>query len=273
MIDTTIPICATCAVEHADRREVCAICADERQWVPAGGQRWTTLAELATDGRAVSINELEPGLHGVACSPGVGIGQQAKLVRTPHGNLLWDPIGYVDEAAVAAVRELGPVLAIAASHPHMYGVQVAWSQALDGAAIYVNEHQLAWLARPDAAVRPWAGACEPLPGVRLRELGGHFPGSSVVRFQGRDGSGVVLSSDTVFVNPDRATVAFMRSFPNHIPLSPAVVRRLAAALGEEPYERIYGNFDNAITAGASDAVRRSAERHVAWAEGRFDELT
>jgi len=38
-------ICATCAVEHAERVEVCAICADERQWVPAEGQRWTTLEE------------------------------------------------------------------------------------------------------------------------------------------------------------------------------------------------------------------------------------
>ena len=35
-------ICATCAVEHAERMDVCAICADERQWVPADGQHWTT---------------------------------------------------------------------------------------------------------------------------------------------------------------------------------------------------------------------------------------
>jgi hypothetical protein len=273
MTDTTFPICATCAVEHADRPEVCAICADERQWVPAAGQRWTSLAELAADGRKVSISELEPALYGLTCSPGVGIGQQAKLVRTPRGNLLWDPIGFLDDAAVAAVRELGPVLAIAASHPHMFGAQVAWSHALDGAAVYVNEQQLAWLARPDAVVRSWEKTCEPVPGVTLRELGGHFPGSAVARFQGRDGAGVVLSSDTVFVNPDRATVAFMRSFPNHIQLSPAVVRRLAAALGEEPYERIYGNFDNAVDSGAAAAVQRSAERHVAWVEGRFDDLT
>src|SRR5690606_31378435 len=40
-------ICRTCAVEHATRPDVCAICADERQWVPATGQAWTTLAELA----------------------------------------------------------------------------------------------------------------------------------------------------------------------------------------------------------------------------------
>ena len=39
-------ICATCGVEHADNEGVCAICADERQWVPAGGQRCTTLYDL-----------------------------------------------------------------------------------------------------------------------------------------------------------------------------------------------------------------------------------
>jgi hypothetical protein len=39
-------ICETCAVESAERTAVCAICADERQWVPATGQRWITLQDL-----------------------------------------------------------------------------------------------------------------------------------------------------------------------------------------------------------------------------------
>lgn len=73
MTDLDLWICATCAVEHAERVEVCAICDDERQWVPAAGQ-------------------------------------QSKLVRTPSGNLLWDPLGYVDDDDVARVRELSGVI-------------------------------------------------------------------------------------------------------------------------------------------------------------------
>src|SRR3712207_352884 len=100
-------ICATCAVEHAERRAVCAICADERQYVPADGQRWTTPDELAAAGHRVEVAELEHDLYGLTVAPKAGIGQTAKLVRTPAGNLLWDPVGFVDDAAVARVRELG----------------------------------------------------------------------------------------------------------------------------------------------------------------------
>src|SRR3712207_8761736 len=79
-------ICATCAVEHAEPRAVCAICADERQYVPADGQRWTTLDELSAAGHRVEVAELEPDLHGLIVAPKAGIGQTAKLVRTAAGD-------------------------------------------------------------------------------------------------------------------------------------------------------------------------------------------
>ena len=53
-------ICATCAVEHSEQVEVCAICADERQWVPADGQHWTTREELAAAGTQVTNEEVDP---------------------------------------------------------------------------------------------------------------------------------------------------------------------------------------------------------------------
>src|SRR5579871_3596909 len=118
-----ISICATCGVEHDDRPAVCAVCADERQWVPASGQRWTTLAELAEAGHRTRIRQLEPDLLGIIVEPKVGIGRQAYLVTTPAGSLLWDPLDYIDDAAIEHIRSHGEVLAIATSHPHMFGVQ------------------------------------------------------------------------------------------------------------------------------------------------------
>src|SRR5580693_2917768 len=109
-------VCETCGVEHAEAVGVCAICHDERQWVPADGQKWTTLAELSQTGRSAHVVELEPDLFGITVEPRVGIGQQTHLVRTRTGNLLWDPVGYLDVEAVKRVRELGAVTAIAASH-------------------------------------------------------------------------------------------------------------------------------------------------------------
>src|SRR5579862_3711469 len=140
-------ICETCGVEHAEAAGVCAICADERQWVPADGQKWATLEQLAQAGRRVHVPELEPGLFGITVEPKVGIGQQTHLVCTAAGNLLWDPVGYLDDETVARVRELGDVAAIAASHPHMFGVQVEWSRALGGVPVLVSEADVEWVQR------------------------------------------------------------------------------------------------------------------------------
>jgi hypothetical protein len=267
-------ICRTCGVERSDRPELCPICADERQYVVESGQTWTTLAELAADGCHVRVDELEPGLHALRGDPGVGIGQESKVVVTPHGNLLWDPLGYLDDEAVEAVRSLGGVVAIAASHPHMFGVQVEWSRRLGGVPVLVAEADASWVGRPDDVVETWSGTREIVPGLTLHQVGGHFPGSGVVHWAGtEDGKGALLSGDTVFVNADRKSVTFMRSYPNHLPLSAAVVERIAARLEPLAFDRIYHNFHGRIAADGHDVLRRSADRYAAWVRGDHDDLT
>jgi glyoxylase-like metal-dependent hydrolase (beta-lactamase superfamily II) len=267
-------VCETCGVEHAEAVGVCVICADERQWVPAGGQKWGTLEELAQGGRRVRMVELEPDLFGITVEPKVGIGQQTHLVRMPACNLLWDPVGYVDEEAVKRVRELGEVMVIAASHPHMFGVQVEWSKALGGVPVLVSEADAEWVQRPDPAIKTWNGHYEVAPGLTLHQVGGHFPGSSVVHWTaGAGGKGVLLVSDTIHANPDRATVTFLRSYPNRIPLSPAVVQRITRAVKQFPFDRLYDNFGRTIEVGAAAAVSRSADRYCRWVQGDFDRLT
>ena len=267
-------ICRTCGVEHAERIEVCAICSDDRQWVPAEGQQWTTLDELAAAGHHTQIRELEPDLFAVTAEPGVGIGQQGHLVRTPDGNLLWDPPGYLDDDGVRRVHELGPVAAIASSHPHMFGVQVEWSHALGGVPVLVAEADLQWVARFDPAIRPWTGPLAVVPGLTLVQPGGHFPGSAVVLWPaGADGNGVLLSGDTIQANPDRKSTTFMRSYPNRIPLSAAVVERITQTVETLSFGRLYDNFGHTIDADARAVVRRSADRYKGWVNGDFDDLT
>ena len=270
----TFWICRTCGVEHASQPAVCAICADERQWVPATGQAWATLAELRDEGYVASIEELEPDLYAITSTPSAGIGQQSKLVCTPDGNVLWDPIGFVDDGVVEAIQSLGPVVAVVASHPHMYGVQVEWSHRLGSPPVLVSESDQRWLARPDPVVETWTGSRELLPGLTLSQPGGHFPGSAVLHWAaGAEGRGVLLSGDTVFANPDRKSVAFMRSFPNHLPLSAAVVERVTAHLERFAFDRLYGNFANVIDRDARAILRASADRHIAWVRGDHDDLT
>ncbi len=88
--------------------------------------------------------------------------------------------------------------------------------------------------------------------MTLIQPGGHFPGSAVVHWAaGAEGKGVILAGDTIFANPDRTSVSFMRSYPNRIPLSGAVVDRVAKALDVFAYDRLYGNFGASIPADAT----------------------
>jgi hypothetical protein len=57
------------------------------------------VAELAAAGHRSDIRPVEPGLTGIGADPPVAIGQRSLLVSTPEGNLLWDPSGFIDDAA------------------------------------------------------------------------------------------------------------------------------------------------------------------------------
>lgn len=268
-------ICRTCAVEQPDTAEpsaTCAICSDDRQYLRPTGQRWTTMAELEAEGHGGTLDEVEPGLLGLSVAPGLGIGQRALLVQTDAGNLLWDPVGYVDDDLEAAVRAVGGMAAVASSHPHMFGAQVAWGERFD-APVWVQERDRDWVQREDPRVQSWEEAYEVLPGVTLHRIGGHFPGSAVARLTGADGETVLLTGDTVAGTPDEHWVSFLRSFPNKVPLSATVVRTVANRVLALRPGRLYDNFGGRVLADASTWVARSAERYVGWVRGDFDHLT
>lgn len=270
-------ICRACGVEYPEAAKPpaeCPICVDERQYVPRSGQAWTTIEQMSADGYELEIEEVEPNLFGITASPEVGIGQRALLVQTDEGNLLWDPTGFVDEANAQRIRKLGGVAAIVASHPHMFGAQVAWSRTFDGAPVYVAEADRSWIQRADPFIRFWSGDLEVFPGVTLRTVGGHFPGSAVAHWTaGANGRGALLTGDSIFPGPNGKWVTFMRSFPNTIPMSAAVVDRVARKAIERPFDRLYGNFGGVIDTDARAVVRRSADRYMAWVRGDFDHLT
>ena len=269
-----VTICHTCGVETTTPPPpLCPICEDDRQWIPATGQQWTTRGNLEAEGYSITLTEREPGLFAIRVEPKLGIGQTCYLACTDSGNLLFDVPAYIDAEAVAAVRELGGVAAIAASHPHMFGAQLEWSAAFDDAPVFVCRADLEWVQRTGPAICPYFHETEPVPGVRLRRVGGHFPGSAVAMWTGSDGTGVMLSGDSIGPVPRSGWVSFMRSFPNYLPLSAAVVRRIAASVAELDFDRMYGNFGQSIGTDAYSAVQTSAERYAEWVSGDHDHLT
>ena len=157
-------ICVTCGVQQADAPDppdVCAICADERQYVGWGGQQWTTMADLASD-HAVVVRAEEPGLLGVGMEPSFAIGQRALLVRTPHGNVLWDCTSLLDDGAGARIAELGGISAICMSHPHFYAANVEFADAF-GARILIPRADQQWVQRPSPRIEFFDDEAEPVP--------------------------------------------------------------------------------------------------------------
>jgi hypothetical protein len=263
-------ICLTCAVQHphTDRPPArCAICEDERQYVGWSGQRWTTREELARDHRSL-LREEEPDLVGVGVEPAVAIGQRALLVRTPHGNVLWDCVPLLDDAAAERIRALGGISAIAVSHPHFYAAVVDVADAFD-ARILLPAADRAWVQRPSPRIEFFDDEVRPVPGLTVARIGGHFDGAAVLHWPaGSAGRGALLTGDTITVVQDRAWVSFMWSYPNLIPLDEATVAGIARRVERFPFDRVYGGWwGRVVLEDGAAAVRRSADRYVARMRG------
>jgi hypothetical protein len=263
-------ICKTCGTQYPDSPQppsACPICQDERQYVGWNGQQWVTPADLQRDHHNI-LREVEPGLTGIGTHPDFAIAQQALLVRSPGGNILWDCISLIDAPTVAAVKALGGISAIAISHPHFYSSMVEWSRTFD-APVYLHVADRQWVMRPDDCLRFWEGERHPLwDGMTLIRCGGHFAGGTVLHWPGgAGGRGALLSGDILLVVSDRRYVSFMYSYPNLIPLPAQAVRRVAAAVEPYPFERIYGAWwERVVQENGKEAVRRSAERYISALE-------
>ncbi|MGA2183576.1 MAG: MBL fold metallo-hydrolase [Bryobacteraceae bacterium] len=260
-------ICVTCGTQYTNAEHPpghCVICEDERQYVGLDGQQWTTLDGLRSTHRN-RVEELEPGLTEFETEPKFGIGQRAFLLEAPRGNVLWDCLALLDDAAVRRIRERGGLSAIAISHPHYYTTMVEWSEAFGDVPIWLHEDDQRWVMRPDDRIRFWSGEARLLDdGLTLIRCGGHFDGGTVLHWPaGAGGSGVLLTGDVIQVTPDRRSVSFMYSYPNYIPLNSSAVRRIVAAVEPFAFDRIYGAFRHmTIAEGGMAAVHRSAARYL-----------
>jgi hypothetical protein len=258
------PICVACGTEYPPGTPppACPVCEDERQFVPPGGQRWTTLDELARDHR-VDWTELAPRLHQLLILPHFAIGQRALLIETPHGNVLWDCIALLDEGTRERIAGMGGIAAIAISHPHYYTTHRAWAEAFH-APVWLHEDDAVWVQRPHRRLRHWRGETRELgPGMTLIRAGGHFDGGTMLHdANGAEGAGTLFSGDILQVTPD-GNVSVMRSYPNLIPVDAPTLRRVAAAVEPFAFETIHGGFPGRSTPrDAKAAVARSVARYL-----------
>ena len=265
--DLSAPVCASCGTqfEPGTHPAGCAICEDERQYVPPDGQAWTSIQGLIDAGHRNEIRELESDLHEIVTVPKFGIGQRALLIRTNAGNVIWDAVSLIDEETLARLHELGGVDAIAVSHPHFYSGMVSWSRAFGEVPIHLPESARPWVQRPSPAIRYWEGSGALIfGGVTLHRTGGHFDSSQVALWRaGAEGRGALLTADEPIVTPGADRVGFMHSFPNLIPLDSDHLRRVLSVLGELRFDRLYSGWPGQVVdAGAREVVGSSGTRYL-----------
>jgi glyoxylase-like metal-dependent hydrolase (beta-lactamase superfamily II) len=259
-------ICITCGTQYPESTyppSACPICEDERQYVPAGGQDWTTMEALA-EGHEIGWTEEAAGLFSLKIRPSFAIAQRAFLILHPNGNILWDCVSLIDAATVRRIEGLGGIAHIAISHPHYYSCLTEWSAAFGGVPVHIHEDDAEWVQRDDGAVRLWSGERLQLGAATMIRCGGHFAGASVLHCPWLgDGRGALFSGDTIQVVPDRRHVSFMYSYPNLIPLGVAEIGRIMDAVRPLPFDAIYGAFEGrTIARDGKAAVERSAERYL-----------
>jgi hypothetical protein len=256
-------ICVTCGTQYPPSEappERCPICLDERQYVGAGGQAWTTPAELRAAHRN-EIREIEPGLTGIGIVPQFAIGQRALLVD----GLLWDCVPLIDDEAEAVIAAGGGLRAIAISHPHYYTAMVDLAERFD-VPVLLHADDAEHVMRPSPRVEHWTGDRRPLwDGLELIRLGGHFAGGTVCLWPGgAEGRGALLTGDIVQIVADPAWASFMWSYPNLIPLPAREVERIRAAVEPLVFDRAYGAFwPGEMVGDARAKVLRSADRYLA----------
>ncbi|MDX6592517.1 MAG: hypothetical protein QOJ13_1713 [Gaiellales bacterium] len=265
-------ICVACGTQFppsVDPPTECPICLDPRQYVPEEGQRWTTMEGL----RGTHRNEVKQDgeLLGVGTTPSFAIGQRALLVPFGDRLLMWDCITLLDDDSTAEIERRGGLAAIAISHPHYYSAMVEWAHRFQ-CPILLHSADAAHVVRRDPSIEHWDGDTRELGhGLTLLRLGGHFTGGTVLHWAGgAGGAGALLSGDIVQVIPDRSHVGFMYSYPNLIPLPPAAVERIAAALEPWDFEQVVGAWwERIVPRDGKRVVRESAARYVAAVEGRL----
>ncbi|PST83396.1 MBL fold metallo-hydrolase [Pedobacter yulinensis] len=260
---TSGKICSTCGTQYPQQElsGTCVICADDRQYVPAGGQVWTDRSQLH-DTFHVSWQELGPRLSDLRLSPRFAIGQRAILVRSPGGNVLWDCIPLLDEQTRIRIEALGGLRAIALSHPHFCSNMNEWAEAFN-CEILIHASNSPWIVNRTPRLNLWQGDMLYLwDDLSLLKLGGHFPGSSVLYAPSLSAGGTVLLGDTLMVSPNGRHLSAMYSYPNRMPLPLQTVAAIFDRLDMLAYDTVH-SYDRALSiyGNARQIAATSRERY------------
>lgn len=200
-------------------------------------------------------NPANPTLLAIQTEPKFAIGQRAFIIRTPAGNIMWDCLTFLDAPTVSTIQKMGGLAGIVISHPHFYATHLLWASVFN-CPVYLASDEQEFLSQPDGEMvtQPSTQEQDPdmptLPGalpeielgparvfingpvgvaraitasdgrptgVTAYKVGGHFPGSLVLSWDGK-----LFTADTLMPTPagighqrkGMNSFVFMWSYPN-----------------------------------------------------------
>lgn len=257
-------ICTACGTQYAQingDNYTCPICSDDRQYVPPGGQRWTSLAALKTK-YGITTRFVRDGLVEIQSVPAFAIGQRAFLVMHPSGNVLWDCIAPINEPIIDFIKARGGLKAIAFSHPHYYTTMNVWAAVFD-CPVYIHKADEQWIFNRGPKLVVWEGETHVLSSeLLLHRIGGHFPGSTILQALPPGETAFICCGDTFYCSPSKKHLAAMYSYPNRIPLPVAEIARIRARMQPIEFDALYGFYDyKDIHSGAKKLLEESLVRY------------
>lgn len=258
-------ICTACGTQYSQSVVInaeCPICNDDRQYVPGKGQTWTNLDELQSN-HGVIIKKLHNSLYELIMAPSFAIGQRALLVLTPSGNILWDCIALLNDPIIEFIKSKGGLKAIAFSHPHYYTTMNDWAETFN-CPVYIHQKDEQWISNKGKHVSLWRDTEKQLwEGIRLINVGGHFPGSSILHVPFLSNEGAILCGDTFYISPSKKHAAVMYSYPNRIPLPLQEIKRIQKQMSAIRFDSLYGFFDyQNVYLTAKEMIEKSLARYV-----------
>ncbi|WP_290184899.1 hypothetical protein [Corynebacterium glaucum] len=238
----------------------CPVCEDPRQYRDPEGQVWLDPTSL-TDVK-VKVKKIASDAFSMTTCPKIGIGHTSYLLKSQDQWLLWDPLPVVldpVEALIETGENLSP-LTIAASHPHMYGAQSHWADSYGG-RVLVNQMDEEWAHTKSVPSVFWKDDLQIDLRSRLVQLGGHFPGSSVLVWRRSATESWLFSSDTAQIRPNER-FAFMWSYPNLLPLNSTEVERMVKRYPTTGAIKALDNFGRTLKGNVDSIFKVSAQAHI-----------
>ncbi|AVR44451.1 MBL fold metallo-hydrolase [Christiangramia fulva] len=257
-------ICVTCGTRYSDEyfdENLCPVCADDRQYINLNGQQWTSYKQMK-DSHSLYFNKLRNDIYEISIRPSFAIGQKAHLILHPEGNVLWDCLPFLDEAAAAFIDKLGGLKAIAISHPHYYSLMAEWAGYFD-CPVYLHENDRKWVFDKEDNIHFFSeDKLEITKGIEIVNSGGHFPGSTVLHYKSENQAPTLFGGDTLYLSLNKKHLSAMYSYPNNIALEKKELFRCFEKVKELDFDAFFGAFSwQNLFEGAGEIFKKSYERY------------